>query len=769
MDRFIRLWELIFFLISSSIMCACYRISCVGRLLVDSEVIHMGSILTVSCHSDTERCGTEFAIVFNEQTIFQGVNCSEITTQVLINNPDSWLFCMVKQMDTWHTVCEKKLKVGFPPENPKFSCITHQRSDDVRCFLTATNETHLPTNFTVTIHNRTSQFLQYVMKKDDHVSIPRLLFDEKTNYKVHVRVIPSTPEITHIFFENGSLSPKISWNDSDDTLKPFLRYRKLHPLQAWTQGNITVLQNGNLLMREPLEPLIPYQFEVRVCITSTNCSMWSVPFNKTSPGIAPSHTVDVWRIINRSSIPGLQNVTLFWKHYKPVYVNEALINYILSYDQEEKVHALKLSTKTTRQSLLLNTTKITISAVTSAGSSPPSLLSLTKTGRAPPVVTDVSPSAEGSVRLSWDVPEYSKEGLTTIQGFVLQWQHSPMSLHWKRLNKDCNFTFLHEPLAGPDVLITSIGEKKILIQWNEVSQENQRGFITNFTIYFQRHRDKKPLHNKTVPHTTSRALIWELQGPRECFDVLVSAWNSMGEGPKGKPGTCCCPSTKAVPSVEHSTTGGMLLSVCLTAGIFLVILANLMYLKCVQQRMMNICMFMGISWIFENLPQFDNSNAVRLLKDDSYGTWEPLPGDSDPPLSPIEEVSVPWEREDSYPAILHVTEPPITDLLVTDSPYKPQLLPLSNKNEEVSETSEETVKEEDQFLLMSPSPQDFSWNLSFPVVPGHLNSFLVMNGAPASLGNIAELLASSQTTSDSEGNLEEIDGAEMVPQNFFIG
>jgi len=39
-----------------------------------------------------------------------------------------------------------------------------------------------------------------------------------------------------------------------------------------------------------------------------------------------------------------------------------------------------------------------------------------------------------------------------------------------------------------------------------------------------------------------RRLSWKLQGPQECFDILVSAWNSAGEGPKGKPATCCCPS-----------------------------------------------------------------------------------------------------------------------------------------------------------------------------------------------------------------------------------
>lgn len=53
-----------------------------------------------------------------------------------------------------------------------------------------------------------------------------------------------------------------------------------------------------------------------------------------------------------------------------------------------------------------------------------------------------------------------------------------------------------EPLAGPDVSITKTGKKLILIQWDELKQDKQRGFITNYTIYFQRHRDKGLLQNR---------------------------------------------------------------------------------------------------------------------------------------------------------------------------------------------------------------------------------------------------------------------------------
>ncbi|XP_067229666.1 interleukin-23 receptor isoform X1 [Chanodichthys erythropterus] len=808
MDFFVKVWQVVFLLLFSAKFCDCYRIRCVGKLIIDSDVIHMGSNLTVVCQSDTEHCGRPFAIDLNGQTIFEAINCSVIKTQIVISQPKFSLHCRVRVGDTWHNVCGRDLIAGYPPGKPKFSCVTYQHSELVNCSLTATTETYLFTTFRVTFHNRTSQFLQYEMNKNSHVSIPRSLFDENMTYKVHVKglnalgeshsnftfsiwdiVIPSTPKITQVVFENGALSPKIYWNGSEDVLKPSLRFRSAHNDQDWGLGRVTELLPGCILMQGTLKPLIPYQFELRVCVTSTNCSMWSHPFSITSPGIAPSHTLDVWRVINRTSTHGLQGVTVLWKHYKPEIYSGDLLYYKLSYKEEGKIHELNCSAHVSHQTLQLSVAEVNISAVTSAGSSPPTPVSLIYTGRPAPVITYLVPAAGGSVLLAWDFSHYSEveEG---ILGFVVQWQQSPVRLEWKRLGKDCNFTLLQgmqsgvlynislyaeeasgvsdpafgqvyareeKPLAGPDVSVTTVGEKQILIQWDEVAQEKQRGIITNYTIYLQRHRDKTLIQNQNVPYTFPRRLSWELQGPQECFDILVSAWNSAGEGPKGKPATCCCPSKLPYQPRSYKTTGGMIAGICLAAAVPIVILANLMYLKCVRQRMMKMCMSMGVSWIFENLPKFDNSNAIKLLKDDSYGPWGPLPGDSDPPLTPIEEVIPSWERKDSYPTVLHVTETPSTDVFCIDSPYKPQLLTASQRSEELSETTEEELKEEDQFpLLVSPSHLDFSWDLtSIPVKHGGLNSFLAMDGALGSLGVLEGLLSPPHIASDKDGRVEE--------------
>lgn len=46
-------------------------------------------------------------------------------------------------------------------------------------------------------------------------------------------MIPITPEITKVEFNNGSFSPTIRWESSDDSLKPSLRFRSVDNNQDW--------------------------------------------------------------------------------------------------------------------------------------------------------------------------------------------------------------------------------------------------------------------------------------------------------------------------------------------------------------------------------------------------------------------------------------------------------------------------------------------------------------------------------------------------------
>lgn len=77
--------------------------------------------------------------------------------------------------------------------------------------------------------------------------------------------------------------------------------------------------------------------------------------------------------------------------------------------------------------------------------------------------------------------------LFIVKHVLGQWLKSILILQW--------FPNLSEPLRGPDVSVNPVGDKHILIEWKELDQEKQRGFITHYTVYFQRQKDKMLLQN----------------------------------------------------------------------------------------------------------------------------------------------------------------------------------------------------------------------------------------------------------------------------------
>lgn len=90
----------------------CYGIICPGRVIVESDIIRLGTNLTVRCQSNTERCGRHFAIDLNGKTVFEKTNCSFVKTEIFVNQPRFSLRCRVKENEKWHIVCGKDLTAG---------------------------------------------------------------------------------------------------------------------------------------------------------------------------------------------------------------------------------------------------------------------------------------------------------------------------------------------------------------------------------------------------------------------------------------------------------------------------------------------------------------------------------------------------------------------------------------------------------------------------------------------------------------------------------
>ncbi|XP_053492572.1 interleukin-23 receptor isoform X1 [Ictalurus furcatus] len=454
--------------------------------------------------------------------------------------------------------------------------------------------------------------------------------------------IPSPPQIKEIAFTKGSLSPTIHWHSSDnmENLTPSLRFRT-QDTSRWMEGNVTQLHRGTLTLLGNLEPLTLYQFELRVCTASVtyNCSLWSQLLSMTSPGKAPSTKLDVWRVIMRNE--DTQNVTVMWKPLGTEVYKGVLHHYEIVYQEKGTTHILNCSRAVTQYTLQLplEVTELNVSAVTSAGSSPPASVKLTCSAGIPSPEIKSSHAAGGGINLVWDSPHFSDKTSEQMLGFVVQWQCTPLQVQWKRNEKSYNSVYIH----APEPTLCNIS----------LYVESSDG--VSCPSFKQIHTIKKGLEeNKSVPVT----------------EVLKV---------ESAPGR----------------TKDRLVGICLITAIPIIIIVNLMYLKCTRQRIRKVFVSVGPSWLFQNLPKLGNSNAIKLLKDERCGSdlcWQPM--DNDPPLSPVEDYSPPLERKDSYP-IAHKEVTTEERMVVQDwtvCPYKPQIM-ISQGAEAECEVAE---KEEDE-------------------------------------------------------------------------
>uniref|UniRef100_A0A8B9RI88 Interleukin 23 receptor n=1 Tax=Astyanax mexicanus TaxID=7994 RepID=A0A8B9RI88_ASTMX len=458
-------------------------------------------------------------------------------------------------------------------------------------------------------------------------------------------LIPSAPHIKTIELTKGSLSATIHWQSPDnmELLKPKLRFRKTDGSSVW----VSLIQHykGKVMMLDDLEPLTSYEFELRVCTISLeiNCSHWSEPVRKNSSGQAPLNKLDVWRVIRRNEGSDTLNVTVLWKALSSEDYKGDLLGYELVYKEKNTTHTLNCSVTTIQYTLQLHheVTRVNVSAVTSAGNSPPAPAWLIC-------------AAEGRIHLDWNSSHQSYINISEqTSGFVVQWQTSPFEVQWKRIKKDKISTFI-------DGKSTHTSRKAY---YSDVLS-----LYYDFNEFVNRHFPRF----KSCTYTVYKSLF-------------------------------------------------MVVFVC---------------------RIRKVCMSVGPSWLFQTLPKLGNSNAIKLLQNEKYGSeicWQPL--DSDPPLSPVEDFSPSVELRDCYP-VTHTEETTDEKRVEQDwavCAYKPQISIVSQRIESVSETAE-TEEDEHPWPVFSPG--------FFPSqgIHGPLKSCLTVDGTPVSVDVVDGVFFITQST-----------------------
>ncbi|XP_053178337.1 interleukin-23 receptor [Scomber japonicus] len=764
----------------------------------------MGSNLTVYCHITDCQSKKEWLIFLKANgRIVYPQKSNDCTAVFKLSNVGMlpWVECRMEHFGMSKSVNGLGLLSGLPPDTPKnIVCETAKESSFINCSWERGQETYVHTTYNVSLNRENgTRIYSYRIQDAEEISIPRAKLADNTKYQLIITaynhfgasqsdpftlcikdiVIPETPHIMQIQFENKSIAAMLQWKtESSQRLKTCIRHRK--DKDSWEVSEGTELSEG-LIKVDGLEPLTEYEFQMKTCnltsgLTQTStpmsscssksfCSKWSPSQRTRSPGRGPSQQLDVWRILG-NQVTNAQMVTVLWKPPPPEDYSGELQQYKIFLDNDPKQ---KETCPPALSRCLVHVPPevqaIRVSVVTLYGTSPPADVPLRPSGVFGLALRELAPAAHGNaVLVSWSWSR-TKQWLTSggeLLYYVIEWMSvPPAELQWQKLDKDQNNTCItgltagvrynislyavttrgvsapssglvyskeQKPVSGPSMSVLVHKASRILIQFDELAVEQQRGFITNYTIYLKTLATSNKELRVTVPASVSRMI--SLDCPEGILTLQMTASTSAGEGPRGN----LISSQPANPAVTTDHYSTVVVIVCIIT-FFAAIIANLLCWSCVRKRIKQRCISWGPSWLVENLPKLGHSNAIRLLEqggsERSFSSTQ-----NDPPLSPISLISQ-EDREDMYPTF-HVevelatqqrpsVEMPLLDTgsgtMLADShlehvSYKPQIITSTPLEEEVQEAEEEqrdmpAFGEEDSCLsvfedLLSTVEVDFS-------------------------------------------------------------
>nr|XP_057928935.1 interleukin-12 receptor subunit beta-2-like [Doryrhamphus excisus] len=513
-------------------------------------------------------------------------------------------------------------------------------------------------------------------------------------------VVPQSPRIEHVDFGNDSTSAAIlRWKTLDPLrhLRASVRLRQANG--PWgVRGAVGLGEDA--VRVDGLEPLTEYEFQMRTCNSTGQrslCSQWSPSVTRRSPGKGPSKPLSAWRTLRNHKTSSLQTVTVLWKALPPDQYSGEVEGYQISLGRDPK-QEVSCGASLSQCSLQVpaDVPALGVSVVTTFGRSPPADVLLTLSGDPGPAVRLLAPVANGSaVLVSWSGTEL---GLGPRPGrkekpeyYVTEWTSVPVGeLQWQKVTNDKDnititglmagvrykislyavtgrgvsapssvLVYSKElvPISGPLVSVLIHKTGRIQIQWDDPAVEQQRGFITNYTVYLRKMDVRSEELSVTLSASGPRA-TW-LDCPEGSLVLQMSASTSAGEGQRGN-----------VISSQPVDTAVGLAALVFTIVVFSAVLVQLLCWRCVRKRMKETC----ASWLVPSLPKAGNSRAIKLLQlDISEPSFSYT--DSDPPLSPLSCIS----DEDVYPSVPDDEPTTQTSLLetvamatLTDG-YKPQL------------------------------------------------------------------------------------------------
>ncbi|XP_029356819.1 interleukin-23 receptor isoform X1 [Echeneis naucrates] len=719
MNLLLTIWECIIILLNLSIQ-RCQHIKEFGYLtVVPSPFFLIGSNLTVYCH--THKClpRSTISLELNGEAVKSSrkFNCTTVMFKLpSVRIPQSIVLCKLKG-DLSKIVSGKDLHGGLRPDKPEnVVCETTNSSDIIDCSWKRGQETHIPTNYNISVERENGMQMYSDQVQDaENITIPRGIFDKNTKYQLIITaynrfgasrsdpiimsikdiVIPETPYITHVDFGNASMEATLQWktNESLLYLEPYIGLHTRGCSLEVREG--TVLRNG-LIKVYNLRPLTDYEFKVRTCYSASRlmhistpsstsnerslCSRWSPAVMGRSPGKGPSQELHVWRKFSSFQPNGVQELTVLWKPPPPEDYSGKVQQYKIFLADDQKLEVIcpaNSSQCSVQRSADVQT--LSVSAVTLYGSSPPADVPLRHSGVSGPVLTELAPAAYGrAVLVSWSWPEtihWSASGEKLLH-YVVEWISVPvMKLQWQKLNKNQNNTSITGLTAGVryNVSVYAVTTRGVSAPSSGLVYSKEQKPVSGPHMSLLAHEtrriliriDELPVHQQRgfITHYTLYIQKQDFSNTAEQQRVTLPAsgprlvWLDCPEGALALQMTASTAAGESPPGVRISSEPAVPAVGLVIVIIFIIItffIVNLMCWSCVRERIKQKCLSWGPAWLVESLPKPGNSNAIRLLEQDG---GEPSFSSiySDPPLSPISLICSD-KREDMYP-IVHVSVP----------------------------------------------------------------------------------------------------------------
>ncbi|XP_037682884.1 interleukin-12 receptor subunit beta-2 [Choloepus didactylus] len=392
---------------------------------------------------------------------------------------------------------------------------------------------------------------------------------------------PLPPWDIRIKFLNISVSRcTLQWRDEELVLLNRLRYRSSNG-KSWNMVNVTNAKGRHDLL--DLKPFTEYEFQIssKLHLYKGSWSGWSESLRTQTPEEEPTGMLDVWYLkqhidYNRHRFH-FSEVGVLLQNLSVSEARGKILHYQVTLQEVTGERAtLQNITGHTSWTWVVHRTgnwSATVSAANSKGSSLPTHINITDlcgSGLLAPRQVSADSAGADNIVVTWEPPW---KAASAVQEYVVEWRelHSGGSmqppLNWLRrplysvsalISENVKPYTCYEirvyalsgdqagcssiqgnskhtaPLSGPHINAITEERGSILISWNRIPAQEQRGCILHYRIYWKERDSSSQPWLCEIPYRVSQNShpINSLQ-PRVTYVLWMTALTAAGESPKG--------------------------------------------------------------------------------------------------------------------------------------------------------------------------------------------------------------------------------------------